>query len=72
MTRKVQPPDPNAEWWTTAEVAAYLRVRPATVSTYRMRGQMPEPDKKLGRTQLWRPQTIIDWHAQRPGRGNWS
>jgi len=65
-------PSPDAEWWTTAEVAAYLGVRPATVSTYRMRGQMPQPNRKLGRTQLWRPQTIIEWHRSRPGRGNWS
>jgi hypothetical protein len=65
-------PSPDAEWWTTSDVAAYLGVRPATVSTYRMRGQMPPPDKKLGRTQLWRPQTITAWRDRRPGRGNWS
>ena len=45
----------------------YLGVRLATVSTYRMRGQMP-PDHKLGRTQLWRPRTIIQWSSARPGR----
>lgn len=65
-------PDLNAEWWTTSDVAAYLGVRPATVSTYRMRDQMPAPDQKLGRTQLWRPNTIIEWNESRPGRGNWS
>lgn len=70
VARSVRP-DPGAEWWTTTEVAAYLGVKPATVSTYRMRGQMPAPDHKLGRTQLWRPRTIIDWHDSRPGQGNW-
>lgn len=65
------PPDVDAEWWTTTDVAAYLGVRPTTISTYRMRGQMPPPDHKLGRTQLWHPKTIIDWHQRRPGRGNW-
>jgi len=64
-------PSPDADWWTTTEVAAYLGVRPATVSTYRMRGQMPAPDRKLGRTQLWRPRTIIEWRESRPGRGFW-
>jgi len=42
-------PDPNAEWWTTTDVVAYLGVRLATVSTYRKRGQMPAPDMTLGR-----------------------
>lgn len=65
-------PRPEAEWWTTSEVAAYLGVRTPTISAYRNRGQMPEPDRKLGRTQLWRPQTIIEWQRTRPGRGNWS
>jgi hypothetical protein len=32
-------PDPSAEWWTTSEVAAYLGLRIATVSSYRMRGR---------------------------------
>jgi hypothetical protein len=59
-------PSPDAEWWTTTDVANYLGVRLATVGTYRMRGQMPAPDHKLGRTQLWRPRTIIQW-SLRPG-----
>jgi hypothetical protein len=36
-------PDSSAEWWTTSEVAAYLGLRVATVSSYRLRHQMPEP-----------------------------
>jgi hypothetical protein len=62
-------PDPSAEWWTTSEVAAYLGVRVATVSCYRMRGQMPEPDMTLGRTHVWRPSTIIAWQKKRPRPG---
>jgi hypothetical protein len=61
-------PSSDAEWWTTTDVAHYLGVRLATVSTYRMRGQMPAPDHKLGRTQLWRPRTIIQWSSARPGQ----
>lgn len=71
MTSSEGKPSPDLEWWTSADVAAYLGVRASTVSTYRMRGQMPAPDEKIGRTQLWRPQTIIEWHSRRPGRGNW-
>lgn len=59
-------PDPAAEWWTTKDVAAYLRVQMATVSTYRARGQMPAPDQTVGRTHMWHPATIIAWHEMRP------
>lgn len=62
-------PDPSAEWWTTSEVAAYLGLRVATVSSYRRRGQMPEPDMTLGRTHVWRPSKITDWHEKRPRPG---
>lgn len=64
-------PNPAADWWTTSDVAAYLGVRVATVSSYRGRGQMPAPARTFGRTHLWRPKAIIDWHAsrKRPGIG---
>src|ERR1700749_624846 len=62
-------PDPSMEWWTTSEVAAYLGLRVATVSAYRARGQMPEPDMTLGRTHVWHPTTIISWHENRPRPG---
>ncbi|BEL10319.1 hypothetical protein Q0Z83_085100 [Actinoplanes sichuanensis] len=59
-------PDPEAEWWTTKDVAAYLGIAVAAVSSYRRRGQMPEPDKTIGtRTHLWKPARIIDWHGSR-------
>jgi hypothetical protein len=63
------PPDPNAEWWTTSDVAAYINVRVGTVSTYRRRGQMPEADQVIGRTPMWRPRRIITWHEGRPRPG---
>ncbi|WP_083503464.1 helix-turn-helix transcriptional regulator [Frankia casuarinae] len=58
-------PDPDLEWWTTSDVAEYLGVRVGTVSSYRIRGQMPEPDRTIGRTHVWRPQRILEWHAGR-------
>jgi hypothetical protein len=63
------PPDPDAEWWTTSDVAAYLGVRVGTVSSYRLRGQMPAPDLTVGRTHMWRPARIIAWHGSRPRPG---
>lgn len=55
-----------AELWNTTDVAQYLGVKPGTVSAYRHRGQMPEPDQTIGsRTHLWNAQTIRDWSAHR-------
>jgi predicted DNA-binding transcriptional regulator AlpA len=69
MTIVTTTPDPQAEWWTTSEVAAYLSVGVSTVSNYRKRGQMPAPEQTIGRTHVWRPQQIIEWHAKRPRPG---
>lgn len=62
-------PDPDAEWWTTSDVAAYLGVAVSTVSTYRHRKQMPQPAQTVGRTHMWRPARIIEWNESRPGHG---
>lgn len=56
----------NAEWWTSTDVAAFLGVSVKTVSAYRGRSQMPEPDTTIGRLHLWRPARVIKWHSQRP------
>lgn len=62
-------PNPSAEWWNTSDVAAYLGVQVGTVSSYRLRRQMPAPDTTAGRTQMWRPARIIEWHESRPRPG---
>jgi len=62
-------PDPDAEWWTTTDVASYLGVQVGTVSSYRQRDQMPAPDATIGRTHIWRPARIIAWHRTRPRPG---
>ncbi|HET9873924.1 MAG TPA: hypothetical protein VFP89_15175 [Propionibacteriaceae bacterium] len=62
-------PDPEAEWWTTTDVASYLGLQVGTVSSYRQRGQMPAPDVTIGRTHVWRPHRIIEWHEGRPRPG---
>ncbi|WP_236718224.1 NUDIX domain-containing protein [Actinoplanes sp. TFC3] len=71
MTTTAQP-DPEAEWWTTKDVAAYLGIEPGAVSSYRKRGQMPAPDQTIGsRTHLWKPSRITAWQESRarPGVG---
>lgn len=62
-------PDTAADWWTTSDVAAYLGVRVGTISAYRARNQMPEPDMTVGRTHMWRPARIVAWHEARPRPG---
>jgi Helix-turn-helix domain len=62
-------PDLAAEWWTTSDVAAYLGLKVATVSAYRVRGQMPAPDMTVGRTHVWRPERIVAWHEGRTRAG---
>ncbi|GLW34078.1 hypothetical protein Areg01_70150 [Actinoplanes regularis] len=63
-------PDPEAEWWTTKDVAAYLGIEPGAVSTYRKRGQMPAPDQTIGsRTHLWKPGRITAWQESRTRAG---
>lgn len=62
-------PSPDDEWWSTTDVATYLGVGTGTVSAYRGRKEMPEPDSKVGtQTWLWRPATIIAWQQNRPGK----
>ncbi|GII88255.1 hypothetical protein Ssi03_62450 [Sphaerisporangium siamense] len=67
--------DPQAEWWTTEDVAAYLDVAQTTVWVYRQRGKkgdasgLPDEDELVVRTPRWRPNTIIVWAKNRPGRG---
>jgi Helix-turn-helix domain len=58
------------DWWTVANVARYLGIRPSTVRTYVSRGDMPPRDRRMGqRVNLWKPQTIIRWNAKRPRKG---
>jgi predicted DNA-binding transcriptional regulator AlpA len=54
------------DWWTTENVATFLGVEKDTVHAYVSRKQMPEPDRRMGRMRLWRPDTIRQWHQDRP------
>lgn len=62
-------PDPSAEWWTIQEVAAFIGVVPGTVSAYLHEGRMPDPERRVGQSPIWRPAAIVEWQSTRPGRG---
>lgn len=55
------------EQWAVADVAAHLGVASSTVRAYAARGQMPEPDGRIGSSPWWWSDTIIGW--KRPGQG---
>lgn len=63
-------PDPEADYWTVAEVAEYLGVKPETVRTYRSRnrGELPAEDKMFGRSPVWKPSTITAFARLGQGR----
>jgi hypothetical protein len=61
--------DPNADYWTVADIADHWGVTAQTIRTYRSRkrGELPEPDKVFGRSPVWKPSTILNF--ERPGQG---
>ncbi|MFV2172320.1 hypothetical protein ACFHW2_11940 [Actinomadura sp. LOL_016] len=69
MADERRPGDPDADWWTMADIAAHWGVAVETVRSYRARkpSRLPEPDDRFGNTPVWRPLTIIIY--KRPGRG---
>lgn len=63
------------EYLSPGGVAERIGVASATVRGYAAHGRMPEPDARIwdGKTWLsaWKTETIDEWQATRPGRGNW-
>jgi hypothetical protein len=57
------------DWWSTEDVATFLSIGTSTVSAYVTRHQMPQPDRYIGRTRLWLPDTIREWQQIRPRSG---
>jgi predicted DNA-binding transcriptional regulator AlpA len=49
------------------EVAERLGVKTDSINGY----PLPEPDALIGTHRGWLPDTIDQWSAERPGRGNW-
>jgi predicted DNA-binding transcriptional regulator AlpA len=60
---------PDLDWWTTSDAAEYCGMSDQTWRTYISRGQAPAPDVRIGGKPLWRPATVREWQAARPGRG---
>lgn len=54
---------------TTADVATLIGVSRDTISAYRHRGDLPDPQAVVGRAPMWARPIIRHWHATRPGVG---
>lgn len=57
--------DDDDEWMSTEDVAAYLGIKPNSVSAYLTREQIPAPTY-FGGSPMWRRTTIEAWRE--PGR----
>lgn len=51
---------------TTAEVAERAGVSVKTVHRYLYRGNMPPADERIGRSPVWKEETITKWLEARP------
>ncbi len=54
---------------TAEQLAARLGIQRASIYRMRTRGDLPEPDERVGRTPLWAAATIDEWTKDRPGHG---
>lgn len=51
---------------TAGEFAERIGVKRHTLNRYKL----PPPDAVVGNVRGWLPQTVDDWQARRPGKGN--
>ncbi len=58
----------NSDLLDTEAVARVLGIRPESVTRYKARGDLPQPDMMFGRSPVWRAETIREWMVRRPGR----
>lgn len=55
----------NIEWLTINDVATMTKLKPSTIHKYRVRKVIPQPDRYIGRTPVWKEQTIQTWITSR-------
>ena len=54
------------DWLTISEIAEVTGLKVDTINKYRTRATLPEPDFVIGRTPVWKRETIESWNALRP------
>jgi predicted DNA-binding transcriptional regulator AlpA len=54
-----------SDWLTNTDIAKLTGLKIETLHTYRSRNTLPEPDKYMGRTPVWKLETIQSWVLDR-------
>jgi predicted DNA-binding transcriptional regulator AlpA len=54
-----------SDWLTNTDIAKLTGLKIETLHTYRSRNTLPEPDKYMGRTPVWKLETIQSWVSDR-------
>lgn len=54
-----------SEWLTNTDIANLTGLKVETLYKYRKRTTLPEPDKYIGRTPVWKSETIESWRNSR-------
>jgi len=55
-----------SEWLTNTDIAKLTGLKIETLYKYRERNTLPKPDKYIGRTPVWKSETIEQWQSNRP------
>ena len=55
-----------SEWLTNTDIAKQTGLKLETLYKYRKRNTLPKPDKMIGRTPVWKQETIDNWVSKRP------
>lgn len=51
----------HEEWLTASDLAEMLNLKYQTIFTYRSRNTLPEPDSYIGRTPIWKKETVQEF-----------
>jgi len=49
------------DFLTVADISRLYGIGEKTITSYKARGQMPQPDLQVGRTPVWKLSTLIAW-----------
>lgn len=61
--------DPDDPYLEITDIADHLGLKVVSVRRYISRGVLPEADRRVGRSPLWKRSTITAWERSRPGHG---
>jgi hypothetical protein len=53
----------SENYLTVAEIARLYGIGTRTITSYKARGKMPQPDLQVGRTPVWKLSTLTEWRT---------